>query len=127
MQKNSGRNLVIGIVIVAAATLVSVILRERNKSVMFAMYGDVHNLATSQDAYFAEHTSFSGTYPPGYQPTHGASVVISHASDTSWSATATHPRTSRTCTLNYAQPRNATDSQRTEARIAAWKAYDCER
>lgn len=125
MTKNSGRTIVVAIVVIAAATLASVIVRERNKTVMFAMYGDLRNLAMSQEAYHADHAAFSGTLPPGYQPTRGAAVTITHASDTSWAATATHPRTSRTCTLQYAHPRNANDTLRTAARIAAWKAYDC--
>jgi hypothetical protein len=122
---NSGRVLVVGLVVLAATTLASVLVRERNKKTMFALYADVHNLATSQVAYYTDYNAYSSTYPAGYQPTHGTTVTITAANDTSWSATATHPATSRICTISYAEPRNPTNRQVLDARAAMWKAYDC--
>jgi type II secretory pathway pseudopilin PulG len=124
-MNNSGRRLVAVLVVIAAATLVTVVIRERNKKTMFALYADVHNLATAQAAYFTDNGRYSPVYPAGYQPTHGASVSIVNANDTSWSATATHPRTSRICRISYAQPMNATQQQMVDARTESWKEYDC--
>ena len=124
-MSNSGRNIVIVLAVLAVATLVSVVIRERNKKTMFALYSDVHNLATAQLAYYMDHSTYAAEYPGGYRPTHGASVVIASATDTSWAATATHPSTSRVCSISYAAPRGATRAQQAEAQTAMWKAYDC--
>jgi hypothetical protein len=124
-MKNSGRTLVVVLAVAAAATLAMVLVRERNKKTIFAMYADIHNLATSQAAYFTDHSTYAadpGTY---YTPTHGATVRITYANDTGWAASATHPATSRVCTITYAQPRGATGSQVIDARKEAWKGYAC--
>lgn len=113
------------LVALAAATLASVLVRERNKKTMFALYADVHNLATAQTAYYADNRRYATELPGSYQPTHGARVVISAANDTSWSAAATHPATSKVCTISYAEPRGPTNRQVLDARAAMWKAYDC--
>jgi hypothetical protein len=92
---------------------------------MFALYADIHNLATSQAAYFTDHARYMTEFGAYYAPTHGTTVRVAHANDTAWTATATHPSTSRTCSITYAEPRGATQAQVVEARVAAWKTYDC--
>jgi hypothetical protein len=122
---HSGRKLVVVLAVLAAATLATVLIRERNKKTMFAIYADVHNLAMSQEAYFADSSKYAGDLGTYYAPTHGATVRITWANDTGWAATATHPATSRICTITYAHPRGATTSQVLDARTEAWKGYAC--
>jgi len=124
-MRDSGRGVVLTLAVLATATLVTVIVRERNKKTMFALYADVHNLATAQVAYFTDNGRYAAAYPGGYQPTHGATVVITGANDTSWSATATHPATSKICSISYAEPHSPTNRQVLDARAAMWTAYDC--
>jgi hypothetical protein len=62
------------LVVLAVATLASVLIRERNKKTMFALYADVHNLATAQVAYFTDHGRYADAHPASYQPTHGADL-----------------------------------------------------
>jgi hypothetical protein len=103
-------------------------MRERNKAVMFALYTDVHDLALAQAAYFADHATFAGDAGLlAYRASRGSTVRVTLGTDTSWSAAATHPRTARTCTITYAHPRNATEEQMVNARVEAWKNYDCPR
>ena len=110
--------LVAGIAI-AIVAIVIVRVRERNKETMWAMYADIHNVATSQAAYYNDYARFSANLTGRYRPTHGATVRIVSASDTSWAAVARHPRTSKTCSITYSEPRGATTDQVSAARVRA--------
>ena len=113
------------LVVAIAITVAFLTIRQRNKDAMWSMYADIHNLAVSQAAHFYDYATFSKDYPNQYSPTHGAAVKITSATDTSWSAVATHSHASQICSIAYVQHRDATPNQVNEARAAAMKGYAC--
>jgi hypothetical protein len=105
----------------SALIVVGLVLRmnAHTRDITWALFADLKNLAKAQAAYYEDHASFGGDLTGRYAPSHGALVQITHASDTTWSAVATFPRSERRATISYAQPRHASDAQVREARVAA--------
>lgn len=122
---SSGRALVAAIVLTAAVTLVMVIVRERNKKLMFAMYADVHNLVGAQETFFNDSARFSRSFPGGYTSKNGSTVDLNDVTDTSFVVRAQHDGTNRVCAITFVRPRVATEEQMVAVRVAAWKTYDC--
>jgi len=75
----------------------------RQDAYVVRMLDDLRNLATSEEAYFSEHSRyFDGDFPLAmrvYSPANGVRVVIHQASATGWSATASANGTTRQCTI----------------------------
>ena len=89
------------VAVVALGAAIVKITREndRRKDVMQAINSDLHNIATSQEAYFADYSTYATELSAQqYRATHGATVRILRADATSWAAAATHPGTPLTCT-----------------------------
>ena len=92
----------IAVLAVAGGGVAAIRQRDHNKQVMFAIYADLHNLATSQQAHFADNATYAlDVSMNGFRPTHGATVQIIRADSTSWEATATHPETKLICTTSF--------------------------
>ncbi len=90
--------LIIGLL---AAIAVPRFARSKDKAYVSTMMSDLHNLATAQSAYFAEHQTFTTTLPPAqYRPSAGVTVNISAATTTTWSAVASHASTAKTCAIS---------------------------
>jgi hypothetical protein len=93
------RLLLSGLVIIGAVTIGIVRKRDQEKKVLWSLRADLHNMATAQEAYYFDH----GTYGldvanNGWRSWHGSSVELRSADSMTWSATATHPGTHKTCT-----------------------------
>ena len=67
------------------------------------MRGDLHNLATAQEAYTSDNnTYYSGAVPSAallYKPSTGITIAIVEATASGWSAVASTALTPRTCAL----------------------------
>ena len=92
---------------------------ERSKKVAWILWADLKNLAKAQIAYYADNATYGRDLSHLYYATHGAVVRITSATDTSWSAEATHPQSGRAARIDYVQPRHATRAQIGAARVAA--------
>jgi type II secretory pathway pseudopilin PulG len=92
--------LIIGFLVVAALPRYGA---AKQDAYVARMLDDLRNLATSQEAYFSEHSRyFDGDFPLAmrvYSPAAGVRVVIHQASATGWSATASTNGSTRECTI----------------------------
>jgi hypothetical protein len=113
------------LVATSGVALVVMKVRDRNKETMWALWADVHNMAVSEVAFYMDNARYSTDLSDRYHPTHGATVTITSASDTSWAATATHPRTRKVCTIAYSERRGATYNEVVAARVAAMQGFAC--
>jgi hypothetical protein len=68
--------------------------------VRWAMYADLHNIATAQEAYFHDHGSYGTDVSfNGGRPRNGSNAHVVAASATTWEAVATHPQSPLTCSI----------------------------
>lgn len=70
-----------------------------------AMKSDLKNLATAVESYYTDNNNY---YPSsvtdlgsGYRSSTGVTVVLGAATGSTWSATATHSGSLKTCSLSY--------------------------
>jgi hypothetical protein len=74
------------------------------------MKSDLRNMATTQEAYFADFQVYvtgaasnvggaTGSTLNGFVPSSGVSVSATASGGTGWSATSTHSGTSKTCAI----------------------------
>ncbi|HKS07258.1 MAG TPA: hypothetical protein VJR92_13205 [Gemmatimonadaceae bacterium] len=97
----------------------------RANSLLDDIYADVHNFATSQAAYYTDNSAFALDLSDRFRSYHGTSIRVTSATDTSWSAVATHRRLRGSCTITYAEPRGASDKQVMAARQTALEGFGC--
>jgi len=87
--------IVVVIIGLLAAIAIPKFAATKDKAYMASMRGDLRNLATAQEAYFSEYsTYYSGTIPNAgmlYSPSPGISIVVNEADNAGWAATATSP------------------------------------
>ncbi|NJD18671.1 MAG: prepilin-type N-terminal cleavage/methylation domain-containing protein [Gemmatimonadetes bacterium] len=83
------------IVVVIIGILASIAIPKftsvREKAFLAAAKADLRNLANLQDVYYNDNYTYSmSTAAVGYQPTEGVTITMAEATNTGWSATATH-------------------------------------
>ena len=83
--------IVVVIIGLLAAIAIPKFAATKDKAHMAAMRGDLRNLATAQESYWAEYqVYYSGAVPSGqllYNPSPGISIAIQEATAGGWSAT----------------------------------------
>ena len=93
--------IVIVIIGILAAIAIPKYASTKEKTYVTRMINDLHNLATSQEAYFIDNaTYYSGSLPgPNlvFTPSTGVTLTIDEGTTTGWSATASTVGTSRQC------------------------------
>ena len=63
-----------------------------------AMKGDLRNLETAEESYFADSVSYeTSTTAINFEPSSGVTITITSADSTGWAATASHNLTDKTC------------------------------
>jgi prepilin-type N-terminal cleavage/methylation domain-containing protein len=96
------------IVVVIIGLLVSIVVPKyangKERAMVTAMRGDLHNLVIAQEAYFSNgNVYYNGPLPnPGtlpYSLSPGVGVTLSGVSPSGWGATATHANTGRSCAV----------------------------
>lgn len=75
----------------------------RRRSVQAALRSDLRKLAAAQESYFYDHRVY-GADPldlqvTGFRLSPGVRIVVNEATQTGWSATASHPETPARCFL----------------------------
>ena len=77
----------------------------KGKAYVSAMKSDLHNLATSQEAYFYdEATYYDGPVPAAvltYNVSSGVSITLTNVTAGGWAATSSHSGTGQTCALFF--------------------------
>lgn len=90
---------------ILAAIAVPKFAATKERTYIARMKSDLHNLATSQEAYFTDNASYYGGSIPGpgliYSPSTGVSLVIDAADNKGWAATASSVGTTRECQVFY--------------------------
>jgi type IV pilus assembly protein PilA len=95
--------IVVVIIGILAAIAIPKFSNTKEKAYIASMKTDLRNLATAQETYFADNNSvYAGsTTAMGttYHASTGVTVTIGTVTGTGWSATASHPSTTKTCTI----------------------------
>jgi prepilin-type N-terminal cleavage/methylation domain-containing protein len=105
--------IVVVIIGILAAIAIPKFANTKEKAYLASMKSDLRNLATAQEAYFADNQTYASgsaqnvggtisvTGPTGFEfaPSAGVTVNFSAPDGSGWSATATHTGTTKTCTI----------------------------
>ncbi len=84
--------IVVVIIGILAAIAVPKFANTKGKAYAVSMKGDLRNLASSQEAYFYAHQTYStDTTALNFKTTNGVQLTIHEATAGGWSASTTHP------------------------------------
>jgi len=92
--------LVVVIIGILAAIVIPKFGNTKEKALVASMKVDLKNLVTAEEAYFADHVTYTGTLGNlAYNVSSGntLNLISVTASGTGWSATATNTGTAQTC------------------------------
>lgn len=95
------------ILLVTVALLLAVGVPElsaaRRRSVQAVIRADLRRLAAAQESYFYDHRVYGADLPQlqgtGFRPSPGVRLVVNEATQTGWSAGASHPEWPAGCFL----------------------------
>jgi prepilin-type N-terminal cleavage/methylation domain-containing protein len=97
--------IVVVIIGILAAIAIPKYAATKEKSYVARMTNDLRNLATSEEAYFADYATYYGGAVPGpnfiFSPSSGVTIGMDGASDKGWAATASSVGTARQCQIYY--------------------------
>ena len=101
--------IVVVIIGILAAIAIPKFANTKEKAYLASMKSDLRNMATTQEAYFADFQAYvSGTASNvggttaavnGFVPSAGVSVTAAATGGTGWSTTSWHSGTTRTCAI----------------------------
>ena len=101
--------IVVVIIGILAAIAIPKFANTKEKAYLASMKSDLRNMATTQEAYFADFQTYvSGTASNvggttaavnGFVPSAGVSVTAAATGGTGWSTTSWHSGTTRTCAI----------------------------
>ncbi len=106
MRRERGFTLIeLLLVLVIMGILMAVLIprwaNSRERAFMAAMKSDLRNLATAEEAYFYDNSTYATALSSlaAYNPSTGNTVTINQATGNGWSATASRPGLPRQCYL----------------------------
>jgi prepilin-type N-terminal cleavage/methylation domain-containing protein len=93
--------MVVVIIGLLASVLIPRFANTRQKAFMATMKSDLRNLATAEENYFYDYTTYTTSIGAlgSYRPSTGVTITIDEATMGGWSATASHANTPRQCYL----------------------------
>lgn len=104
--------IVVVIIGILAAIAIPKFANTKEKAYLASMKSDLRNMATVQEAYFADNqvyqsgtaSNLAGVATPlggagGFVPSAGVTVSTTASGGTGWSATTTHSGTAKTCAI----------------------------
>ena len=84
--------IVVVIIGILAAIAIPKFGNTKGKAYIATLKSDLRNLATAEEAYFADSATYTATPPASYfQPSPGVTTSITNADATGWAGSATHP------------------------------------
>ena len=88
--------IVVVIIGILAAIAIPQFSSTKEKAYVASMKSDLRNLATSQEAYFAENNTYAGAVGDltDYSASESVTITMDTGTQTGWSATASHPAVS---------------------------------
>ena len=91
--------IVVVIIGILASIAIPKFVNTKEKSYMAQMKSDLRNLATAEEAYFYDSTSYTTALVAlnNFSPSTGVTLTGNEAMPKGWSATAAHPQTPRKC------------------------------
>ena len=94
--------IVVVIIGILAAIAIPKFANTKEKAYVAAMKSDLKNLATAQEAYFSDFTTYAAaTGSLQYNQTSGVTVTMGTVTGSSWQASSTHTGTAKTCAVAY--------------------------
>lgn len=108
-RRRDGFTLIVLLIVVVIIGLLAAIAipkfaATKERAYVAKMRADLRNLATSQEAYFADYRAYYGGSVPSsqlvYNPSPGVSITLA-VGTTGWGATSTIVGTSKTCALFF--------------------------
>jgi type IV pilus assembly protein PilA len=95
--------IVVVIIGILAAIAIPKFAATKEQAYVADMKSDLHNLATAQEVYAGDYTSYYGGSVPSaglvYSPSQGISITVTEATSAGWAAVASTGFTSRTCAM----------------------------
>lgn len=93
--------MVVVIIGLLASVLIPRFAHTREKAFMASMKADLRNLATAEESYFYDYTSYTTNLGglASFRPSTGVTITVNEATMGGWSATASHSNTPRLCYL----------------------------
>jgi len=101
--------IVVVIIGILAAIAIPKFANTKEKAYLASMKSDLRNMATTQEAYFADFQTYvSGTASNvggttvsvnGFVPSAGVTMVTAATGGTGWNASSTHSGTTKTCAI----------------------------
>jgi type IV pilus assembly protein PilA len=93
--------LVLVIIGILVAVLVPRWANSRDRAFQAAMKSDLRNLATAEESYFYDYASYTTSLSAlsGYRSSQSVIITINQALMGGWSASASHPASSKQCYL----------------------------
>jgi len=101
--------IVVVIIGILAAIAIPKFANTKEKAYLASMKSDLRNMATTQEAYFADWQVYTGGTASnvggstaavnGFVPSSGVTVVAVGTAGTGWSSTAGHSGTTKTCAI----------------------------
>lgn len=91
--------IVVVIIGILAAIAIPKFVNTKEKSYMAQMKSDLRNLATAEEAFFYDSTSYTTSLVMlnNFSPSVGVTLTVNEATPKGWSATAVHAQTPRKC------------------------------
>ncbi len=91
--------IVVVIIGILASIAIPKFVNTKEKSYMAQMKSDLRNLATAEEAFFYDSTTYTTTLfnLNNFSPSTGVTLTVNEATPKGWSATAVHAQTPRKC------------------------------
>ena len=91
--------IVVVIIGILASIAIPKFINTKEKSYMAQMKSDLRNLATAEEAFFYDSTTYTTTLFAlnNFAPSTGVTLTVDEATPKGWSATAVHAQTPRKC------------------------------
>ena len=95
------------VVVVIMGLLASIAIRQTSRAqeqaFVSSLKGDLRNFALGQESYFYDNGTYTSNVTlisaGGFQPSPAVQITVVEATNTGWSAYASHPRTTERCYL----------------------------
>ena len=94
--------IVVVIIGILAAIAIPKFSNTKEKAILASMKSDLRNLASAQESYYADYTQYMSLAGGASNTYYKASTgnVITVTGNTSWTAAATNPGSTHTCTMS---------------------------